>query len=204
MLIDLSVPINERTPVYPGDPLIEIRQGGTVGVDGYQDHVIRLGTHIGTHIDAPSHMIDGGKSLDQFPLSHFVGRGVHVPVDDEFTLLRLEKADIRAGDIVLFETGMSTRYHEPDYFEDYPVITEEVAHYLVDKKIRIIGVDTCSPDKDPFAVHKILLSNDVLIIENLTNLNQLAGKEFKVYALPLNVAMDGAPVRVAAEIKPTA
>lgn len=205
MLIDLTFPVNEHTPVYPGDPRIEIRQGGTVAADGYRDHLIQFGTHVGTHIDAPSHMIEDGKSLDEYPLSRFVGRGVLLCADGEFTLTQVENADIRAGDVVLFETGTSARYYEPTYFTDYPVLTEEIARYLVEKKVGIVGVDTCGPDKEPFPVHKILLKNDVLIIENVANLDQLReqslpGKEFKVFALPLNLATDGAPVRVMAEV----
>jgi hypothetical protein len=79
---------------------------------------------------------------------------------------------------------------------------QEVAKYLVDAKVKMVGVDTCSVDnQDGFPIHKILLAGKVLIIENLTNLNQLTGKDFKVYALPLNLQIDGSPARVIAEIK---
>jgi arylformamidase len=96
---------------------------------------------------------------------------------------------------------MSDKYHDPIYFEDYPAMSEEVAKYLVEAKIKMVGVDTCSVDnQDGFPVHKILLAGNVLIIENLTNLTQLTGKDFKVYALPLNLQIDGSPARVIAEV----
>ena len=82
------------------------------------------------------------------------------------------------------------------------MVSEEIARHLVEKKVKILGVDMCSPDKAPFVVHKILLGGGVLIMENLTNLTVLEGKEFKVYAFPTKLELDGAPVRVVAEMLP--
>jgi arylformamidase len=201
MLIDLSVPLNEKTPVYPGDPDTKIETAGVLANDGYNDHYISIGTHVGTHIDAPLHMLEGGVSLDKLPIEQFVGNGRLVEVvGTDFK--DVTSADIQEGDIVLFRTGMSDKYHEPVYFEDYPAMSEEDAKYLVEAKVKMVGVDTCSVDnQDGFPIHKILLASNVLIIENLTNLNQLTGKNFKVYALPLNLQIDGSPARVIAEIK---
>lgn len=200
MLVDLSVPLSETTPVYPGDPATKIATAGVLAESGYQDHYVSFGTHVGTHIDAPSHMIEGGKNLDTFPIEAFSGRGVYVRVAGAFSLEELRAADIREGDIVLFHTGMSERYGEPAYFEDYAAITEEVADYLIGKKVRMVGVDTCSVDRAPYPIHKMLLAAEVLIIENLTNVGALAGKEFAVYAFPLKLPLDGAPTRVVADI----
>lgn len=200
MLIDLSVDLNEKTPVYPGDPETKLAPAGTHEKSGYQDHYLSVGTHVGTHMDAPSHMIPGGKNLDAFPLEKFSGRGVYVRVEGAYDIEAVKALDIREGDIVLFHTGMSDVYHSPDYYEKYPAIPEELAAWLVKKKVKMVGVDTCSPDYPPFAVHKLLLSGEVLIIENLTNLAPLAGKEFKVHAFPIKLQADGAPVRVVAEI----
>lgn len=200
MIIDLSVPLNEQTPVYLGDPATKIEPAGVFAKDGYSDHFISLGTHVGTHIDAPLHMLEGGKSLNQIPLEQFVGSGKLVEVtSSDFGAVKA--ADIRVGDIVLFRTGMSDNYHDPVYFEDYPAMSEEVAKYLVEAKVKMVGIDTCSVDnQDGFPIHKILLGGNVLIIENLTNLNQLTGKDFKVYALPINLEIDGSPARVIAEV----
>jgi len=200
MLVDLSVSLNEKTPVYPGDPETKIGPAGVLETSGYQDHYISIGTHVGTHMDAPSHMVKGGKNLDEFPLERFTGRGVYIKVDGAYDLEEVKKQDLRAGDIVLFHTGMSEKYHDPAYFESYPSIPEELAHYLVEKNVSIVGVDTCSVDVSPFPVHKILLGGEVLIIENLTNLGALAGKECTVYAFPIKLQIDGAPLRVIAEV----
>jgi arylformamidase len=200
-LIDLTVPINEQTPVYPGDPATKIEPAGVFDRDGFNDHYISIGTHVGTHIDAPFHMIPDGKTLDKIPIDNFIGRGVYIKIETErFDLAQVQAADIRSGDIVLFHTGLSKIYHDPKYFE-YPEIPEGIANYLVEKKVKMVGVDMASPDHPPYKIHKILLGADILIIENLTNLSDLAGKEFTVYALPLKLQIDGSPARVIAQIK---
>ena len=200
MLIDLSVALNEKTPIYPGDPETKISQAGILTEHGYQDHFVCVGTHVGTHMDAPSHMIAGGKNLDQFPIETFAGRGVCIKVQGAFSLEEITRVDIQEGDIVLFHTGMSDSYHDSVYYEKYPAMSENVAEYLVSKKVKIVGVDMCSVDYAPYSVHKILLGNEVLIIENLTNLHELVGKSFTVSAFPIKLQIDGAPVRVVARV----
>lgn len=198
--IDLTQPLNDKTPIFPGDPETKITPVGILEKDGYQDHHVCIGTHVGTHIDAPSHMVLGGKSLDKFSIEKFIGKGVYIKVDGKFDLKEIETTLIEEGDIVLFHTGMSDVYYQPKYFEEYPAMNEEIANYLVEKKIKMVGFDMCGPDHEPFPIHNILLGNDILIIENLTNLSQLSGGQFKVYALPIKLQIDGAPARVVAEI----
>ncbi len=202
MFIDLTVPLNEQTPVYPGDPATKIVSAGVLEKDGFNDHYVSVGTHVGTHIDAPLHMLTGGKTLDQIQIEQFIGRGVYVKVENKkFDLAKVQQANIQAGDIVLFHTGMCDIYHEPEYLSDYPEVPSEVAEYLVGKKIKMVGMDMCSPDHPPFNTHKIFLRGGVLIIENLTNLAELANKGFTVFALPIKLQIDAAPARVIAQIK---
>lgn len=199
--IDLSVVLSEDTPVYPEDPVTKIEPAGVFAKDGFNDHFVSMGTHVGTHIDAPFHMIENGKTLDQIPIDQFVGRGRLINVENKkFDLEKVKQGGIKAGDIVLFNTGIISDYHDEKYFTIYPEIPEEIARYLVDIKVKIVGVDMCSPDHPPFKVHKILLGAGILIIENLTNLDKLVSKEFTVYALPIKLQLDGAPARVIAQI----
>lgn len=200
MIIDLSVPLNEQTPVYPGDPATKIAPAGVLAKDGYTDHYVSIGTHVGTHIDAPLHMIQNGASLDMIPLDNFIGPGRLIEIrNGDFEAIR--NAGIQAGEIVLLHTGMSDSYYRPEYFENYPAMNEEIAKYLVDAKVKMVGIDACSVDnQDGFPIHKILLASGVLIIENLTNLGKLAQKDFRVYALPIKLEIDGAPARVIAQI----
>jgi kynurenine formamidase len=168
--------------------------------DGYEVHFVCLGTHVGTHIDAPSHMLARGKSLDQFPLEKFSGRGVYIKIEGNFDLEVVKKAQLAKDDIVLFDTGMSSMYYQPRYFHGYPPITEAMAGYLVECKVKMVGVDMCSVDYEPFPAHKILLEHEILIIENLTNLSKLQSKTFTIHAFPLPLQLDASPTRVIAEI----
>lgn len=200
--VDLSVVINNKLPVYPGDPQVKVAEVAILAVEGYNDHSVHLGTHAGTHIDAPFHMVHGGKTLDAFPVSKFVGRGCYISAPGgKFDLAAVKAAGVQAGDIVLFHTGLSDNMADPAYFENSPSIPEDIAEYLAEKKVNMVGMDMCGPDEPPYAIHKILLQKEVLIIENLVGLENLAGKKCRVFALPLKLAVDGAPARVIAEIE---
>ena len=100
----------------------------------------------------------------------------------------------------LFDTGMGIRYNQPGYFHEYPSLTEAIANYLVERQVKMIGVDMCSVDYPPFPVHKILLAHEILIIENLTGLSRLQGQNFTFHAFPLSLPLDASPTRVVAEI----
>ncbi len=157
MLIDLSVPLDENTPIYPGDPKTKIQPAGILAKDGYEDHYISIGTHVGTHMDAPAHMIQNGKSLDKINIDRFTGQGVYVKTGRDITLDKLKGVNIGKDNIVLFHTGMSDSYYKPEYYNNYPAIPENVANYLVDKNVAVVGVDMCSVDHEPFPIHRILL-----------------------------------------------
>jgi arylformamidase len=203
-IIDLSVLLSADTPVYPGDPATKLEKITTVEQDGVMDHYLSTDTHTGTHIDAPAHMIAGAKTLGQLPIDHFVGPGKYIEViDNQFDLEAVKAADIQAGDIVLFHTGMSDYYGEDRYWTDRPAMSEEIAQYLVNCQAKMVGLDTGSADakgSGNHPIHKILLGGEVLIIENMTNLASLADKRFTVYALPLKLDVDGAPTRAIAAI----
>jgi kynurenine formamidase len=196
MTHDLSVPLTNQTPVFPGDPRLEITTASTIAETGCMLHSVKLGTHNGTHIDAPAHMIEGAATLGQIPVETFVGTGRLV---EAFSVEALETAGVAAGDIVLFHTGASERFDEEWYFTGYPVMPAEVADWLVAKGVKLVGLDTCSADNvDGFPIHKKLLGAGIPIIETMTNLAVLRDKEFEVCALPLKLDLDGAPARVVA------
>jgi len=202
MFIDLSHRLNNDTPAYPGDTEIKISINDTIVKNGYLGHRLQLGSHSGTHIDAPAHMIAGAKTLDKFGVETFVGRGCYIFLENrQFTIESVKNADLKPGDIVIFDTQSSYHFKDQEYFTDYPVMDEEIAKYLVDMKVKMVGVDTCSVDNQPdFPIHKLLLRNDILIIENLTNVEQLTGYSPRIYALPIKLDVDGAPARVIAEV----
>lgn len=194
MFIDLSIEVRESTPVYPGDAAPKFEAAGTLANDGFADHVVTINNHLGTHIDAPAHMIEGGATLGSYPIDRFIGPAICLKGFDDLS-------GVQEGDIVLFSTGMGSKLMLPDYWEDYPAMTAETAKKLVDLKVKMVGVDAGSVDnQDGFPIHKTLLAGGVLIIENLADLSSLEGKRFKLYALPLKLNIDGAPARVVAEL----
>ena len=202
-LIDLSHKFTEKMPVYPGDPVPEITKGADIKKEGYNDYYIKTGMHVGTHIDAPLHMLENGKRLTEIEIEHFYGNGCLIdargkPAIDSDSL---KNAAVRKGDIVFVLTGFYKKFGQAEYYEKYPEITDDFAKKLVDLGVKIVGVDTPSPDRPPFNIHKLLLKNDVLIIENLTNLEKLLGiKKFEIFAFPPNFDVEGSPVRVVAKV----
>ncbi len=201
--IDLTHTFNSNMPVFPGDPTAELVKVSDVAKDGVLHYDLKTGMHVGTHIDAPAHMLLGGKYLHEYPTEKFFGRGVIIDTRGKPSadVDLLEKADIKKGDIVLVYFDWATEFEEEGYYLNYPEISGAFAKKLADIGISIIGMDTPSPDRAPYPTHKILLSADILIIENLTNLGQLVGNQtFEVIALPAKFQAEAAPCRVVAKI----
>ena len=202
-IIDLSHTFTNNMPVYPGDSKPEIKQTGSLETEGYNWFRIHTGLHVGTHIDSPLHFIEGGKFISDFPPGKFIGNGILIDArgKKEIDADLLNNHDIKPGDIVLILTGFSVFYNEKKYFEDYPVMTKDFAEKLIESDIKMVGADTPSPDKSPYDIHKMLLSQDILIIENLTNLETLLQVEnFEVIALPPKLETEAAFARVIVRI----
>lgn len=200
---DLTHTFTEHMPSYAGDPWPELKQIAEIRTTGFTDHEIKTGMHVGTHMDGPLHMIEGGKYLDEVPVSAFFGKGhlIDARGHKEVPGKLIDGKPIEKGDIVLVMTGHGSKFYESDYYTTYPEISEGFARKIVALGVSIVGMDTPSPDRPPFAVHKILLGNYVLIIENLTNLEALIDiPHFEVIALPAKFRTDAAPVRVVARV----
>lgn len=188
------MPIDDKTPVFPGDPKQVIEQFATIEKEGWTEKRITFNSHFSTHIDAPIHMIKDGKTLSDFPIESFIGDAI---VIDASNNLVPSLMNVKERDIVFFYTGYSEKAYTDAYFKDAPVMTKETAHDLVKRKVKIIGVDSLSPDNEPFEIHKILLGNNILIVENLVNLKELVGKRFQCFILPLKIQNgDGSPCRI--------
>ncbi len=199
--IDLTQTFSADMPVYPGDPLPELKQTASMDDQEYNEYHLDTGMHVGTHMDAPLHMIANGGIISDILPERFFGRGhiVDARGHTHVTAALLDAKDIKHGDILLVFTDWYRNFREPNYYLDYPEIAPDFANLAVSRGVSIVGLDTPSPDRSPFPIHKILLGAGVLIIENLTNLSSLAGVEsFEVSALPAKFACEGAPVRVIA------
>lgn len=202
MIIDLSMPVNEDTIVFPGDAKPKFEQAGTLETVGFVDHIIHINNHLGTHIDAPDHMLEKGVLLSDYPIDRFICQAVCVDARGKATLSvdLLEGIEVNPGDAVLFYTGSGDSYTSQTYASDYPKIDLELAKLLISKGAKLVGADMISFDHDePYPIHKELLDNDVLLIENLINLDKVAGKRFRLFALPIRLELHAAPARVIAE-----
>ncbi|WP_297521296.1 cyclase family protein [Thermococcus sp.] len=186
MIIDLSLPISEETPVYPDDPPVNVRLWAVIDRDGYYMNVLKMGEHTGTHVDAPAHFIPGGKTVDELPLEKFIGEGLVLDVRGGEGEIKLDEIpDSGYFDrVVLFLTGGRE-------------LSPEVALFLVAEGAKAVGTDSMSIGDE--AVHKILLSAEVPVFENLAGLEALLDKEFTFIALPLKIeGGSGSPVRAVA------
>lgn len=202
-LIDLTHTFGKQMPVYPGDALPELRQIAVVGKDDFTDHQLTTGMHVGTHMDAPWHMLEGGERLSEISVERFFGRGrlIDARGASKVDADRLNGVPLQKGNVVIVMTGWGEKFRDPDYYTQYPELSEGFAEALVRAGVSIVGMDTPSPDRPPFRVHKILLGAGVLIIENLTNLDRLIDvPQFDVIALPMKLDTDAGPVRVVARV----
>ncbi|GGF90727.1 cyclase [Paenibacillus albidus] len=204
MLIDLSHIIQDGMPVFPGDTETVLLQSKYIQKDYYNNHQMTINMHAGTHIDGPMHLLDCNLYLNEFPLETFIGEGCLLDVSKETTIHYKEEYEhlIKQKQILILYTGHCKYFGQSKYFTDYPVLTLEFAELLVRKQVKMIGLDTPSPDKYPFEVHKCLFQNNILIIENLTNVEQLQNvKSFEIIALPLHIKSDSSIARVIARVK---
>lgn len=203
-IVDLTHTFTNDMPVYPGDPKPVLEQVSQIDKDTYNDHKITTTMHVGTHIDAPLHMIANGEALDEISIDRFIGKGALIDVrgKNKIDVTVLDDVHLEQGSILLLYTGFGSKYGTDDYFNDYPELTGEFADKIVQSKIKMIGMDSPSPDHETsWPAHKTLLENGALILENLTNLDQLLNvKKFEVIALPAKFEADAAPVRVIAKI----
>ncbi|ACR78818.1 MULTISPECIES: cyclase family protein [Kosmotoga] len=201
--IDLTRIIEDGMAVYPGDDETILRQSRQLDKDGYNNHRLEISMHSGTHIDGPMHMTNCEKLILDFPLETLIGEGVVLDVrDQEVIELKEEyKSAIKEGSILLLYTGRDKIFGTKEYFLNNPVVSKEFAEFLVERRIKILGLDSSSPDRYPFEIHKILFAGGVLIAENLTNLDKLLCVDtFEVIALPLRIKADSSIARVIARV----
>jgi kynurenine formamidase len=211
-IIDLSHPLGPDTPAFPGDPSPEIRifdatdRPSTAGERHLNSSYLGMSLHCGTHMDAPFHFFADGRTIDRVPAERTIGPALLVEVPWERVGHLIEpkhiephRSQLNAIRRVVFNTAWHHRWGQPNYFTEHPVITGPAARLLVELGVELVGVDTPSVDRPPFEAHLALLGNDVLILENLTNLDTIGRQIFELFAAPLKVVgRDGSPVRALA------
>ncbi len=199
-IIDISLPLSADMVVYPGTPPIELTPTKSTATGSLLTK-ITFSSHTGTHIDAPSHVIAGGDSLDEaFVLKNFIGPCRVI----DFSLLQgsidvesVKKINPQPKERLLFKTSNSRRGFK-EFYEDFVYLAPEAAAFLAQVGAGLVGIDSWSikqkgsPDNTP---HTALLSKNIPIVEGL-NLSHASGGSYFLLLLPLRfVQMDGAPAR---------
>ncbi len=209
--VDLTHVLHDGMPIYPGDPSPTFAAYATLSKDGVNLTKMTLGSHTGTHLDAPRHFIQGGIGIDQIPPNKFVGESYVAdlsskPIGSGITgqdLRQKLEGRVTGDDIVICYTGCSEHWGDEAVSRNYTYLTGDAADYLVSKRVRAVGIDFLSVEKfeatKPVA-HKTLLSNGIFIIESLSNaVKQFVGSRILLVCMPIKLKDgDGAPARVMA------
>lgn len=203
-MYDVSLPISEGLPVWPGDPRVTLIQESHLDRgDPYTVTRLSMSAHTGTHVDAPAHCVPGGVGIDGLDLNLLIGPAWVIDVGEKqaITAEVLEGLSIPAdAHRVLFRTRNSERWAWDawEFDPSFVAIQPDGARWLVEQGIRLVGIDALSvaPFDDDVPTHRILLNAGVIVVEGL----RLDGVERGIYhliCLPLPiVGSDGAPARV--------
>ena len=202
---DLTHIIDSDMPVFPGTEQPILEKANTLEKDGFRESKITMYSHTGTHIDAPAHMLGNGQCLDELNIEHFIGKATILDFSNtkiqliDIDSLRPYAEKIKNVEFIIIKTGWSKYWGDKKYYEDFPALSEKSAKWLSEFNLKGIGIDAISIDdikSTTFAVHKILMLKDIIIIENLTNLDSISKEYFILSIMPLkNKDADGSPVR---------
>jgi arylformamidase len=204
MIYDVSAPITNDMPVWPSDPPVKLTTQTQPSRDG--SHSIRvtaieMGAHVGTHIDAPWHFVEGGKKVSDIPLDYLIGpaRVVHIAGARSIARGHLHDLNWQGVERVLFKTDNSAHWNDGRFYEQFVYLEPEAAEFLVERRVRLVGIDYLSIDKfhsEKHPTHFALLTKNVVVLEGL-NLSRVAPGGYHMVALPLNFQdIEGAPTRV--------
>ena len=217
-IVDLSVVVDDDTQIYPGDPRPELRRATRLEVEGFNVLSVSLGSHSGTHVDAPYHVVESGARLDELDLRLFAGRGVIADVRDHGPRQPITWDDLgptagRLGPeaILVLRTGWSEEHLGTDRYFEHPFLDPDACERVLALGVRTFAIDALNPDptvlegKADLPVHRLVLGAGGVIAENLTNLSSVDDAEPLVCLFPIRLGADadGAPCRaVALELSP--
>jgi arylformamidase len=198
-MIDITVPLRRGMDVWEGDPPFESEPALTIAKDGSNVTKLTFSSHAGSHIDAPSHYLADGASVDATPLDAVIGRCAVVSVPDSALVDREIPAAAIPPDLacprVLFKTSNSER---PGVFRrDAAALSLALAEALIARGVRLVGVDGLSVEnaRGDGSVHRALLAAGAVVLETL-DLSRAAPGDYRLICLPIRiVGCDAAPVR---------
>jgi len=204
-IVDLTLPINNQMSG------VSITPARILDVDGWNATTLNLYSHCGTHMDAPLHFGVTPQTIDQLPTERLISVAwivnlTHLKPKEQILVSHLESItnDFEAGQSIILHTGWSKKLGTSSYRDDLPRISAELANWLGEKKVNILGVEPPSVADvnnidEVTEIHQILMKHDIIIVEGLCNLEQITAPKITLLALPLKVeGGDGAPSRVLA------
>lgn len=199
---DITLPITEEITTYPGDPEVRFHPHYRIAAgDPCNVTALSLGTHTGTHVDAPRHFVEHGRAVDELALDHLIGPATVLELPSDVRAIgpnELHAFGLDAGARrVLLKTGSLARL-EAGAFADQAYLTGAAARLLVRSGVRLVGIDALSVDPvdaERWPAHEILLRAGVVILEGV-DLRQVPAGEYELICLPLRfTGLDGSPVR---------
>ncbi|MEI6669692.1 MAG: cyclase family protein [Acidobacteriota bacterium] len=201
--MDVSVPLKTDMVHWPGDAAVRITQTKSLDRgDSATLSSVEMGSHSGTHMDAPAHFVRGGQTIDHLPLDAVIGRARVIAIRSSVCIGPKELAEhrIRRGERVLFRTRNSSRCWRDDSFvEDFVYISPDAARFLADRQVLLVGVDYLSVGaykKDGRETHLALLGAGIWVIEGM-NLSNVKPGPVDLICLPLKLlGAEGSPARV--------
>lgn len=203
-IYDVTFPISAETPIYEGDPKAEIKMVNSLeNGDAANVSQICCGVHTATHVDAPNHFIEGTKRVHELDLNVLIGDCLVIEIDESIAAIDAEHVEtIENTERILFKTRNSAFWNEPEkgFRKDFTYIIPEAAEILVEKGVKLVGIDYLSVEKfgsEDFLTHLTLLKNEVIILEGL-DLREVSGGNYELICLPLKYIGgkgDGAPAR---------
>jgi len=213
-IFDLTLTISDKIPVFPGSPHPHFIPWEKIKDDSYNQELLFLSTHTGTHMDAPYHFLEKGAKIHEISLKKLVSEAVLIKSKkkdgESITKIDIQKFEKKHGKIasfssVIFYTGWQRNLQKKYYFTKNPGLSVSAAKYLASKKINLVGIDSPSIDlgKDSkFSVHQIFAKKGILIVENLANLEKIKSSKFHLVVLPLKLKnATGSPVRAIAFVE---
>src|SRR5919108_1006635 len=207
-IVDLTLEITSDMITFPGYPMPTFTKWSKFDIQGYISEVMILSTHTGTHMDAPFHFNPNGQTIDQVEVNKYIcintilikiqKNANEMITSDDIT--RNSKYKIKEKDTVVFSPEWEKQIKQKDnYIRNNPGLSKDAAEYLVEKKVNAVGIDCPSIDigtDSGLIAHKMLLSNEILIIENLCNLYKFTNGRFTLLVTPLKLAgASGSPIR---------
>jgi kynurenine formamidase len=211
-ILDLTMPFSEKTIPVPGHPYPSFEPLTSLERDGVRNTTMTVSIHTGTHIDAPSHFIEDGATIDEIPIDRFHRPGVRLDLrsmaqpEAPITLEHLKEAGFdpseAGGTILMLASGWTDQAWESErLYETNPYLAQDAAEAIAAASPSALGLDFAVDDAKPWPNHTILLGIGVLLIENLMHLPELPKDGFGVMAFPLKlVGENGGPSRVVAEL----